>query len=91
MFQVAGLYLDKCKDLYSDAQEMITWNMSETLRTSLVIKADVDANHVGDLVNRRSHPGIIIYIINVPIIRYSKNSNMFETSSFGLEFVVLKN
>ena len=58
-------------------------NMIEVLGKYVVIKAYVDSNHAGKIVNMRSHYGIIIYVNNAPIIWYSKKNNTVEASSFG--------
>ena len=50
----------------------------------------VDANHAGNVVTRRSHTGILIFVQNAPIIWYSKKQNTVETSSFGSEFVAMR-
>ena len=65
-------------------------HMSEALGKYFVIKDYVDANHAGNMANRRSHYGIIIYVNNAPIICYSKQQNTVEASSFGSEFVTLR-
>ena len=64
-------------------------HMPEALGKYVVIKAYVDANHAGNMSNRRSHSGIIIYVNNSPIIWYSKKQNTVEASSFGLEFFAI--
>ena len=56
----------------------------------VVIKAYVNANHTGNMANRRSHYGIIIYVNNEPIIWYSKQQNIVEDSSVGSDFVALR-
>ena len=48
-----------------------------------------DANHAGNLVTRRSHTGILIYLNQAPITWYSKAQKTVETSTFGSEFVAL--
>ena len=50
----------------------------------------VDADHAGDVVSRRSHTGIIIFVNRAPIIWYSKRQNTVETSTFGSEFIALR-
>ena len=65
-------------------------NMPEALYKYVVIKAYVGANHSGNMANRRSHSGIIIYVNNSPIIWYSKQQNTVEASSFGSEFVAIR-
>ena len=44
--------------------------MSEALGKYVAIKDYVDTNHAGNMENRRSHSGIIIYVNNAPIIWY---------------------
>ena len=90
LFEVVGRYLDEWKYLYPDYQEMLPSHMSEALGKYVVIKAYVDANHPGNMANRRLHYGIIIYVNNAPIIWYSKSHNAVEASIFGLEFVALR-
>ena len=50
----------------------------------------VDANHAGNVITRRSHTGIIIFVNNAPILYYSKRQNTVESSTFGSEFVALR-
>ena len=66
---------------------MIQRHMPEALGKYVVIKAYMDSNHAGNIANRRSHYGIIIYVNNAPIIWCSKLQNTVEASSFGSEFV----
>ena len=49
-----------------------------------------DANHAGNLVTRRSHTGILIYLNQAPITWYFKAQKTVETSTFGSEFVALR-
>ena len=64
--------------------------MPEALGTHVVIKYCVDANHAGNMANRRSHSSIIIYINTARIIWYSKRHNTAEASSFGSDSVPLR-
>jgi hypothetical protein len=50
----------------------------------------VDADHAGDLMNRRSRTGVLLYLNRSPIVWHSKKQNSVETSAFGSEFVALK-
>ena len=83
VFDVFGRDLDDWKDFYPNAQEIMPRHMSEALGKYVAIKDYVDTNHAGNMENRRSHSGIIIYVNNAPIICYSKLQNTFEASSFG--------
>lgn len=77
-------------DFYPDACEAKPGKTVEPLGNPVRIRAYVDANHAGNLANRRSHSGILIYANNAPIIWYSKRQNTVETSSFGSEYVALR-
>jgi hypothetical protein len=50
----------------------------------------VDADHAGNVITRRSHTGILIFVQNAPILWFSKKQNTVESSSFGSEFVALR-
>ena len=77
-------------DFYQDAREELPPNMPEPRGTPVQINCFVDADHAGDVVSRRSHTGIIIYVNRAPIIWYSKRQNTVETSTFGSEFIAMK-
>ena len=49
----------------------------------------VDANHARNVVTRRSHSGIIIFVQNDLMIWFSKRQNTVEAATFGSEFVAL--
>ena len=65
-------------------------HMPEALGKYVVIKDYLDANHAGNMSNRRSYYGIIIYVNTEPIIWYSKLQNRVEASSFISECVALR-
>jgi len=89
MFDLAGRTKEQWQEFYPDAEEQVPHKMVKPLGNPITIRTYVDANHAGNLANRRSHTGIIMYINNAPIIWYSKRQNAVETSSFGSEFVAL--
>ena len=64
--------------------------MPLALGRPVTITCFVDADHAGNIVTRRSHTGILIFLQNAPILWYSKRQNTVETSSFGSEFVALR-
>ena len=90
IFEAVGRYLDEWKYFYPNDQEMTPRNMSEALGKYVVIKSYVDANHSGNMSNRSSHYGIIIYVNNAAIIWNSKKQNTVEASIFGSEFVAIR-
>ena len=60
------------------------------LEKSVVIRVYFDANYAGNMLNRRPHTGIIIYVNNAPIIWFSKRKNTVESSIFGSELIALR-
>ena len=64
--------------------------MPEPLGRAVNIYTFVDANHAGNVVTRRSHTGILIFVQNSPILWLSRRQNTVETSTFGSEFVALR-
>jgi len=77
------------KDFYGDVEEELPPSMPKPRGRSIQISAFVDVAHTGNLVTRRSHTGILIFLNNALISWYSKQQNTVETSTFGSEFVSL--
>jgi hypothetical protein len=71
-------------------EEELPPKMPEPLGHPVHIYVFVDANHAGNLVTRRSHTGILLYVQNSPIVWLSQRQNTVETSTFGSEFVALR-
>ena len=78
------------EDFYGKVEEEMPPNMPELHGNPVSISAFVDANHAGNVVTRRSHTGIIIFVQNAPIIWYSKRQNTVELATFGSEFMALR-
>jgi hypothetical protein len=78
------------KDFYGDVEEELPPNMPKPRGHSVTISAFVDANHAGNVVTRRSHSGIFIFVQNALIIWFSKRQNTVESATFGSEFVALR-
>ena len=77
-------------DFYPEAEEAIPPNMPEPRGNSVKVSCFTDANHAGNVVTRRSHTGIVLFLNNAPITWYSKRQNTVESSTFGSEFVALR-
>ena len=75
---------------YADAEEELPPKMPEPLGLPVNIYTFVDANHAGNLVTRRSHTGVLLFVQNSPILWLSRRQNTVETSTFGSEFVALR-
>lgn len=78
------------REFYGDVAEELPARMPEPLGNAVDITCFVDANHAGNVVTRRSHTGILIFVQNAPILWFSKKQNTVESSSFGSEFVALR-
>ena len=78
------------KDFYGEVEEELPPKMPEPLGRPVTISCFVDANHAGNVVTRRSHSGVLIFLMNAPIIWFSKRQNTVESSSFGSEFVAAR-
>jgi hypothetical protein len=86
--ELAFIQLD-WKDLYGDVKEEMSPKMPKPRSKSVKVSCFVDADHAGNLVTRRSHTGIFIYVNNALISWYSKQQNTVETSTFASKFVAL--
>ena len=77
-------------DFYGDLVEEYPPHMPEPLGKAMKMACFVDSNHAGNVVTRRSHTGIMIFLQNAPILPYSKKQNTVESATFGSELVALR-
>ena len=77
-------------DFYRDAKEAIPPNMPESRGHEVVVTCFVDANHGGNLKDRKNQTGILIFVNKAPIHWYSKPQATVEVSTFGAEFCAMK-
>ena len=77
-------------DFYPDAHEALPPNMPEPRGHAIKVSCFVDADHAGNLVTRRSHSGILIFLNNAPISWYSKRQNTVESSTFASELIAMR-
>ncbi len=71
-------------------QETIPTNMPEPRGIGFVIRAKVDADHASDSLTRRSRTGFLVYLNMALVCWHSKKQTSVESSSFGSEFVAMK-
>ena len=64
--------------------------MSKPLGKPFVIRFLVDADHARESVTRRSRTGCIIFLKNESIYCISKKQSSCKTSTFGSNFVAMK-
>lgn len=77
-------------DVYGEIEEEIPVGLPEKRGNPVKLTMFVDAAHAGNLVNRRSQTGLIIFINKAPIVWYGKRQGTVEASTFGSEFVALR-
>jgi Reverse transcriptase (RNA-dependent DNA polymerase) len=70
--------------------ETLPGNMPEPRGQGFVICAKVDADHTGDCVSQRSRTGFLVWINSAMVFWMSKKQTSVETSSFGSEFIAMK-
>ena len=75
---------------YGDCKEDIPPNAPEARGLGMTMRAFVDSDHAGDSVTRRSRTGFFIFLNSAPIYWFSKKQTCIETSSFGSEFIAMK-
>ena len=78
------------RDFYKVSEEPKPLDAPEPRGKALQTTCYVDSDHAGDLVNRRSRTGVLIFCGMAPIIFYSKKQGSIETSSFGSELSAMK-
>ena len=86
----AAVDVKEWNEFYGDVAEELPVHMPEPKGNAVDITCFVDANHAGNVVTRRSHTGVLIFVQNAPILWLSKRQNTVESSSFGSEFVALR-
>ena len=64
--------------------------MPESRGRAIGLHCFVDADHASDKVTRRSQTGIIIFGNKAPLVMYSKRQNSVQTSTFGSEFMAMR-
>ena len=81
---------DWSDSVYGEIKEHLPSNMPPPLGKGFRMTAYVDSDHAGDLVTRRSRTGFLVFLNMAPIYWMSKKQTTCETSTFGSEFVALK-
>ena len=64
--------------------------MPEPRGLGFIMRAKVDADHASDTMTRHSRTGFLVYLNYAPIYWWSKKQNSVESSSFGSEFIAMK-
>ena len=75
---------------YGEPKEDIPCNAPTPRGIGFTMRAFVDSDHAGDSSTRRSRTGFMIFLNSAPIFWFSKKQTSVETSSFGSEFIAMK-
>jgi hypothetical protein len=73
-----------------DGDEAVPENAPVPRGRGFTISAKVDADHASDTVSRRSRTGILVWVNCALVHWWSKKQNSVESSSFGSEFIAMK-
>ena len=73
-----------------EGKEELPGNTPEARGMGVTVLAKVDADHAGDTVTRRSRTGYFVWINSALITWHSKKQISVESSSFGSEFIAMK-
>ena len=73
-----------------EGKEAVPSNMPEPRGHGFVISAKVDADHATDTTTRRSRTGFFVWVNSCLVYWHSKKQTSVETSSFGSEFIAMK-
>ena len=64
--------------------------MPQPQRVGFIMRAKVDTDHAADTVTRRSQTGFLVFLNSALIHWWSKKQMSGESSSFGSEFIAMK-
>ena len=77
-------------EFYGEVVEEIPPGAPEPLGKPLTVSTFVDASHACNVLTRRSHTGILLFLNNALIRAFSKKQNTVESSTYGSELVALR-
>ena len=67
--------IDQWRDFYPEAINPLPHGMTNLLGRTVQTICYVGENHAGNILNRQSHSGILIYVNNIPVVWYSNSQN----------------
>ena len=82
--------LNDWSNFYEGSEEVLPPNAPDPRGKGPDILAYVDADLAGNHVTRTSRTGFIIYLNQAPVYWFSKRQNGVESSTFGSEFIAMK-
>jgi len=76
--------------VYGECSEELPTDAPVSRGYGFKMRAYVDSDHAGDTTTRGSRTGFLVYLNSAPIYWMSKKQTSIETSSFGSEFIAMK-
>ena len=76
--------------MYGTEKEPVPGNAPKSLGCEFIIRAYMDASFVECKLTRRSRTGFVVFLNRAPVFYFSKKQRSCETSTFGSEFVAMK-
>ena len=73
-----------------DGKEVLPHNMPQPRGLGFMLRAKVDADHATDTVSRRSRTGYLVFLNSSLVYWKSAKQTSVESSSFGSEFIAMK-
>ena len=81
---------DWSHSVYSAVTEQLPPNMPESRGYGFKIRTFVDSDHAGSDSTRRSRTGFVVFLNSAPIFWSTKKQTSVQTSTFGSEFIAMK-
>ena len=78
-------------DFYIDAEESTPPDTPERRGNVMPTYLFLDTNHGADKITRGLQTSILLFFNKAPVIWHSRIQNCVEVSSFGFEFIAIKN
>ena len=78
------------REYYGNETEEVPSNCPRAVGKEFIITAYVDVDFAGDKLTRRSRSGFLVLLNGAPIYWFSKKQGSCETSTFGSEFIAMK-
>ena len=76
--------------VYGECKEELPGNMPELQVIGFTMHAFVDSDNAGDVTTRQSRTGYLVFLNSAPIYWFLERQTCIETSSFGSEFIAMK-
>ena len=76
--------------MYGTEKEPIPGNALKPLGSKFLIRVFVDASFAGCKLTRRSRTGFVLFLNRAPVFYFSKKQGSREASTFGSEFIAMK-